>query len=158
MTAKLNANATGNVLVATSKASFVSSIERYALADPSLAVTDEDWNQQPWLLATPGGTIDLLTGELSPAERSNLISCLTELAPTVTSDCPRWLAFLEQATAQDQEVIAFVQRWLSYCLAGLTRERALLFAYGPGGNGKGVVGRRGSSSSMRRCGRTTRCG
>jgi len=138
-TAKLNANATAKVGVATGKAAFSAAVERFVQADPTLAVTDADWNQHPWLLATPDGTVDLRTGVLAEAERHNLLSHATAIGPSATTACPVWLAFLNQATANDPEVIAFIQRWLGYCLSGITREHALLFVYGPGGNGKGVM-------------------
>jgi putative DNA primase/helicase len=41
--------------------------------------------------------------------------------------------------AGDAELIAFIQRMLGYALTGDTREHALFFLYGPGGNGKGVL-------------------
>ena len=53
-------------------------------------------------------------------------------------DCPQWLAFLEQVTAGDTGLIRFLKQWCGYCLTGDIGEHALLFAHGPGGNGKGV--------------------
>ena len=35
-------------------------------------------------------------------------------------------------------MIGFLRRWCGYSLTGLTREHALIFLYGPGGNGKSV--------------------
>jgi putative DNA primase/helicase len=55
-----------------------------------------------------------------------------------TTGCSRWLQFLEEATAGDRELIRFLQQWCGLCLTGITREHALLFVYGPGGNGKSV--------------------
>src|SRR5207302_9636010 len=37
------------------------------------------------------------------------------------------------------ELVRYLQRWIGYCLTGLTREHALMFMYGPGGNGKSVL-------------------
>jgi P4 family phage/plasmid primase-like protien len=139
MTAKLNDKATPRIKAATSRASFASAVERFALADPRLAVTETDWNTDPWLLATPGGTVDLRSGQLTPAAQGYLISRATAVTPSGSASCPSWLAFLDQATGSDVEVIAFLQRWLGYCLTGITREHSLLFVYGPGGNGKGVL-------------------
>ncbi|WP_249208706.1 phage/plasmid primase, P4 family [Acetobacter okinawensis] len=34
--------------------------------------------------------------------------------------------------------MTFLKRWCGYCLTGDTREHALVFGYGPGGNGKSV--------------------
>jgi P4 family phage/plasmid primase-like protien len=61
------------------------------------------------------------------------------VAPADRADCPAWRSFLEQATAGDRELMGFLQRWFGYCLTGVTGEHALLFVYGPGGNGKGVL-------------------
>jgi putative DNA primase/helicase len=49
-----------------------------------------------------------------------------------------WLKFLIEATGGNQELIRFLQQWLGYCLTGSIREHALIFVYGPGGNGKTV--------------------
>ncbi|MFT8246961.1 phage/plasmid primase, P4 family [Roseomonas sp. BN140053] len=127
------------VAVAAGKASFASGVERFALADPAVAVTSAVWDADPWLLGTPGGTVDLRTGELRPARPADHISRSAAITPADTASCPAWLAFLDQATGGDQELIAFLQRWLGYCLTGITSEHALLFVYGPGGNGKGVL-------------------
>jgi putative DNA primase/helicase len=54
-------------------------------------------------------------------------------------ECPRWLTFLDEATGKDVELIGFLQRWCGYCLTGDIREHALVFCYGPGGNGKTVM-------------------
>lgn len=35
-------------------------------------------------------------------------------------------------------MVEFLRRWCGYCLTGETREHALIFLYGPGGNGKSV--------------------
>jgi len=41
-----------------------------------------------------------------------------------------------EATCNDRALIGFLQRWCGYCLTGDTSEHALVFCYGPGGNGK----------------------
>jgi putative DNA primase/helicase len=46
---------------------------------------------------------------------------------------------VEQSLGGDEEAIRFLQQWMGYCLTGLTTEHALLFLYGPGGNGKSVA-------------------
>jgi len=48
------------------------------------------------------------------------------------------LRFLDEATNGDADMVGFLQRWCGYCLTGDTREHALIFLYGPGGNGKSV--------------------
>ncbi len=114
-------------------------VERFAQADRAFARTSDEWNRDPWLLGTPGGTVDLRTGVLRPARQEDHISRGAAVAPADRADCPLWLSFLEQATAGDRALVGFLQRWFGYCLTGVTGEHALLFVYGPGGNGKGVL-------------------
>ncbi|KAB1071513.1 phage/plasmid primase, P4 family [Methylobacterium planeticum] len=121
-----------------SKTSFASGVERFCRADPTFAVTAEVWDSDPWLLGTPGGTVDLRTGELRAADQAEHITKLTAITPAETPDCPLWLAFLDQATGSDGGLIRFLRQWCGYALTGLTREHALVFVYGPGGNGKSV--------------------
>jgi putative DNA primase/helicase len=123
----------------TGRSTFASGVERLAQADRALAVTSDVWDRDPWLLGTPGGTADLRTGRLRAALPDDLITRATAITPAAGVDCPSWLAFLDQATDSDADLIGFLKRWFGYCLTGLTREHALLFIYGPGGNGKGVL-------------------
>lgn len=120
------------------KVNFAGGVERFAQSDPALSTTSEAWDRDPLLLGTPGGTVDLRTGLLSAADPADAITKLTAVAPVASADCPRWRQFLEEATGGDAELVGFLQRWAGYCLTGLTREHALVFVYGPGGNGKSV--------------------
>ena len=61
---------------------------------------------------------------------------ITAVAPG--GDCPRWLQFLDEITGGNVELQQFLQRVAGYSLTGSTKEHALFFAYGTGGNGKGV--------------------
>ncbi|CUT15795.1 DNA primasehelicase phageassociated [Bradyrhizobium sp.] len=121
----------------TNKTSFASGIERFAKSDQRVAVMINYWDSNPWLLGTPGGTVDLQTGELREARQDDGITKCTAVAPN-NSGCPRWLRFLAETTGDDGELIRFLQQWCGYSLTGLTREHALVFVYGPGGNGKSV--------------------
>src|SRR5262249_22650608 len=121
----------------SSKVSFASGVEKFAQGDERIAVTIAYWDSDPWLLGTPGGTVDLRTGELRESRQDDGITKCTSVAPNNVG-CPLWLKFLDEATAGDQELIRFLKQWCGLCLTGVTREHALLFVYGPGGNGKSV--------------------
>jgi len=125
--------------LAAGKASFAGGVERFSQADPALAVTHQVWNSDPFLLGTPRGTVDLRTGYLTEPKQEDFISRKTSVVPSEEEDCPNFLEFLQQVTRKDKDVISFLKRWFGYCLTGDTREHALLFAWGPGGNGKGVL-------------------
>jgi putative DNA primase/helicase len=121
----------------TNKTSFAAGVERFAKVDPKLAVTADYWDADPWLLGTPGGTVDLRTGNLRDGFRDDGITKTTAVAP-LNLDCSLWLKFLRETTGNDAELIRFLQQWCGYALTGLTREHTLVFVYGPGGNGKSV--------------------
>jgi len=130
---------------AASKASFAAAVERYARSDRAFAVTADVWDRDPWLLGTPGGTVDLRTGRLRPADPDDMITRLTAVAPVPIEtfdperDCPLWMAFRRQALNDDAEAIRFLQQWFGYSLTAVTHEQALVFVYGPGGSGKGTA-------------------
>lgn len=119
------------------RASVARGVESFARSNPLVAVTHDAWDADPFLLGTPSGTVDLRTGRLHTPDPANQIAMLTTVSPD-DGDPVRWLQFLDQALGGDAEMIAFLRQWCGYCLTGKTSEHALLFAYGPGGNGKSV--------------------
>ena len=126
------------VILSSGKAAFAAGVERLAQSDRAFAVTADTWDRDPFLLGTPGGTVDLRTGKSRPAVREDYITKTVAIAPADTADCPLWLKFLNQACVSDAELIRFLQQWNGYSLTGSIEEHALLFGHGPGGNGKGV--------------------
>jgi P4 family phage/plasmid primase-like protien len=114
----------------------VASVERFARADRRHAATVGQWDADPWLLNTPAGVVDLRTGHVTPGSRQSYMTKITRVAPG--GACEAWHRFLHTATAGDGELIAFLQRMAGYCLTGSTRDHALFFVYGTGGNGKGT--------------------
>lgn len=119
------------------KSSFVAGAERFAKADPMHAVTADIWDNDPMLLGTPTGTINLRTGQQHRAKPEYMITRMTGCSPK--SGTPeKWITFLNEVTGDDQGVIDYLQRLFGYCLTGDISEQALAFFHGPGGNGKGV--------------------
>jgi putative DNA primase/helicase len=116
--------------------------EAFASAFQNISVEPDIWDRDPYLLGTPGGTVDLRTGELRPARQDDYITKLTAFAPADKGDettCPRWLKFVDEVTSGDAEVARFLQQWFGYGLTGNTAEQCLVFIFGPGRNGKGVL-------------------
>ena len=103
----------------------IAAIERLARSDPRTAATTDQWDADLWLLNTPGGVVNLRTGELRPANRENYCTKMTAVAPG--GECPLWLKFLDRVTDSDSDLAAFLQRICGYSLAGSTREEALFF-------------------------------
>jgi putative DNA primase/helicase len=144
---------------------FIAGAERLARSEPALAVSASRWDVDPWLLATPSGTVDLRvrpaartdltqkeTGgpwvaspearddeqDLLPADPAHGITRATAVAPADTASCPLWLRFLGETFGGDAELIAFVQRFCGYALTGSTIEQGFVYGWGFGGNGKSV--------------------
>ncbi|MET0364141.1 MAG: phage/plasmid primase, P4 family, partial [Sphingobium sp.] len=90
-----------------------------------------------FLLGTPGGTVNLRTGEMTPSSPTDFISKQTAITPE-HGEPVVWLKFLREALKADTALIRFIQQWVGYTLTGDTREHALAFIFGDGGNGKGV--------------------
>lgn len=117
------------------KASTAAAVERYARADRVFAMTGDEWDKDPWLLATPAGTVNLETGELREADPADLITRCTLVAPEEGE--PRlWRQFLAQVTQNDEELEQFLRQIGGIVTTGDIREECLFYFYGPGGSGK----------------------
>ena len=116
----------------------VAAVETLAKADRRLAATSDQWDADPWLLNTPGGVLDLRTGECRAARPDDYMTKMTAVAPS-GAGCPLFLEFINTICGSDAELIAYLQRSFGYALTGVTSEHALFFGYGTGANGKSVL-------------------
>jgi putative DNA primase/helicase len=116
----------------------VGGIERLAKSDRRFAATHDQWDTDPWLLNTPSGIIDLRTGAIRPARPEDYMTKITAVGPNPSCSTAVWTAFLGRITGGEPDLIAFHHRFLGYALTGITREHAMVFAYGTGANGKSV--------------------
>lgn len=124
------------IAIAIASAKTVAAVERLAKADRRHAATVGMWDADPWLLNTPGGVVDLRTGQIRAHRPADHVTKITAVSPE--GECPLWVSFLDRITGGDRDLRAFLQRVAGYSLTGITREHALFFGYGTGGNGKGV--------------------
>lgn len=100
------------------------------------------WDADPFLLGTPGGTVDLRSGELRHARPDDYITKAAAVAPAqVGTTAPLWMQYLETITQQNVELVSYLQRWIGYALTGSICEHAFAFGHGTGANGKGVFTR-----------------
>jgi putative DNA primase/helicase len=125
------------IAAAIASAKTVAAVERLAKADRRLAATVDQWDADPWLLNTPGGGVDLRTGNMVPLQPCQYFTKVTAVTPG--GICPLFMKFLATITDNDQALQAYLQRVLGYSLTGLTNEHSLFFGYGTGANGKGVL-------------------
>ncbi|MFY0690770.1 MAG: hypothetical protein JXR14_02475 [Paracoccaceae bacterium] len=120
------------------RASFISGVEKLSRTDPQLVSDTGTWDADPFLLGTPGKTIDLHTGLARDPSPRDFITRQTLVTPVEEAECPVWTQFLHETTGADVKFLRFIQQFCGYCLTGDTSEHALLFIHGPGGNGKSV--------------------
>jgi len=114
----------------------VAAVERLSKADRRIAATAEQWDGDPWLLNTPGGVVDLRTGNIRPSLPSDYMTKVTGVTPDGRCPIPTWLRFLDRTAGGNAELVDFLQRMSGYALTGVTSEHALFFIYGTGANGK----------------------
>ena len=117
----------------------VTAVESLARSNCASVARSDAFDADRLLLGTPGGTVDLRTGQLRPAMRNDMITKLTACAPADPGSRPHlWLTFLTEIFGGDAELVSFMQRAAGYALTGLTTEHKLLFLHGTGRNGKSV--------------------
>jgi len=108
--------------------------------DPRFVISTNQLDSDPLILNTESGVIDLKTLEIENQTPEMYLTKTTGYAYDPMAKCPRFLVFLNEIFAGDQELILYVQRLMGYCLTGLTREKSFYIFYGPeGDNGKSVL-------------------
>lgn len=119
-------------------ASTVNAVLSLARSDSSLNVAADAWDANGDQLNTPGGMVDLRTGEIRRTLANDLVTKITSTAPEA-GPALTWQRFLFEVFEGDTEVIAFLQVLLGYYLTGCTREHKVFFCYGKGANGKSTL-------------------
>ncbi len=111
-----------------------------ASTQPGLALSGDEWDRDPWLLAVKNGVLDLRTGELRAGAPGDYLRIQ---APTAwqgsDAPAPRWERFLQEVFDGDAELVAFMQRLLGYAMTGLATEHMLPILWGKGRNGKDTL-------------------
>lgn len=87
-------------------------------------------------LNTPGGVINLKTGEIHEHNPEHYFTKMTAVDASSHADCPRWLHFLDDIFDGDKDLIRYIQKAVGYSLTGSTAEQCAFFLLGTGKNGK----------------------
>jgi putative DNA primase/helicase len=119
----------------------VAALERLCRSMPSFLAQSRLFDANPFLLGTPGGTIDLRTGEMQPASPEDYITTITLVTPAKpgTKLGRLFKKFLADVTSGDADFEKTLQQWFGISAQGTSRDQRVLFLYGAGGNGKGVL-------------------
>ena len=112
-------------------------IESMCKADRYHAANIDQWDDDDDIINTTSGIVNLKNGSLLPHDPEKHCTKITSAGPE--GDCPTWCKFLDEITGNDSELVKYIQRVFGYSLTGSTKEHALIFFYGTGGNGKGTM-------------------
>jgi P4 family phage/plasmid primase-like protien len=124
--------------VQSEQASRIAAMLSLARSEPGIAIRPDDLDRDSWLLNCHNGTIDLTTGELSPHQRTDLITRCLSLDYDPAATCPHWESFLERIMDGNRDLVTFIQRAVGYTITGSTAERCMFILHGVGKNGKTV--------------------
>lgn len=109
------------------------------VASPKLSIAVEKLDADPFLLNTPGGTIDLRMGASGMREHSAADYITKVTRGSMHEDVQGrqlWMQTLEDTFKGDQAIIDYVQLLCGLMLLGSVKQEGLIIAYGCGANGK----------------------
>ena len=101
-----------------------------------IAVTGDEWDNDPMLFGVQNGVIDLRTGELRAGRPDDNITAVSPVVYDPNAECPEWEKFMQDIFASNPELASYLQRVIGYALTGITSEQAFWILYGEGANGK----------------------
>lgn len=107
---------------------------------PGISIHTNELDTDPYLLGTPGGVVELRTGQLRPGRPEDLISRATTVTPEFGPVPQLWTDFLNTTFSADQDRIDYIRRIFGLAVIGEVREHILPLFYGPlGHNGKSTL-------------------
>lgn len=122
------------------RASFISGVEILMKSSRIFAVHGSRFDQDNFLLNTPGGTYNLRNPfDLKPHDPLDLITHITRVNPSEANG-GLFHKFLDQITVNDKELQEFLQVSLGAMLSGAIEDHWIMFWVGSGRNGKNVLG------------------
>ena len=103
---------------------------------PSLITEANNLDRDTMFFNCLNGTLDLRTGILQFYNPDHLITRISNIEYDPNAECPQFIKFITWAMQDNEELVAYLQRWIGYCLTGDTSEQKLNYWYGTGSNGK----------------------
>jgi putative DNA primase/helicase len=117
---------------------YINAIMNLATSDARIVTPIAYFDARADVLNTPGGLVNLRTGEMTPPSPDNLVMRSASVSPQA-GPTPRWDKFLHETFGADQSLIDFVQRALGMSLLGAQPEQLFLYLHGEGANGKDTL-------------------
>lgn len=111
-----------------------------AQAQAEIALTGDELDRDPWIVAAANVVVDLRTGQPRPGRPEDYLVYQLGTHHNSTARCPMFEAFLEQVFEGNGKMVAFLQRLVGYMLTGSTKEQVFVCFHGEtGANGKSVL-------------------
>jgi putative DNA primase/helicase len=101
---------------------------------PRVVVELNELDKDGWLYNCANGTIDLLTGQLLPHRKDDLITVCVPITYDPAAECPKWLPFLDYITDHNTELQSYLKKAVGYTLTGEIKEQIFFDCYGEQGN------------------------
>lgn len=103
------------------------------LADPMM------FDQDPWLLNTQGGLVDLKAGAIRPHDPEAMCSMICDADPSIPANSDRWGDFLRAVTCDDPELQHYLQVLFGMAAVGKVYQEGIAIFFGGGSNGKSTL-------------------
>ncbi|KAA1285624.1 phage/plasmid primase, P4 family [Alcaligenes faecalis] len=104
---------------------------------------DKVMEADPWVLATPNGEVNLITGALEVGNPASSQTRCAGVAYDPDAKALEWERFVQDiftvSGTPQPHLERYLQRWSGYILTGSVREEKMLCVFGPGANGKSVL-------------------
>jgi len=107
-----------------------------AESEPNMTIEPDALDRDLFLLNCANGTIDLRTGSIRKADRTDFITRCLSVNFNPDATCPKWEKFLDRIMGGKQGLVAFLHRAIGYSLTGSTMEQCLFILHGPTKTGK----------------------
>ncbi|MEQ6898987.1 phage/plasmid primase, P4 family [Microbacterium sp. KR10-403] len=112
---------------------------RLARTVPGMRVSAAQFDRHPWQLNTPGGVVNLRTGEIAAATSGLFHSKQTAVTPDAGMPTPLWDRFMQTTFQSNPHLERYVKQLAGVSAVGEVIEHVLPFLHGAGQNGKTVL-------------------
>lgn len=124
---------------ACERQAFASAVAKGLAGEEGIAVSSEDFDNNPDLFAVPNGVVDLQTGALLPSNPAYLMTRVAACNYDPEAKAPWFEKTVREAFRGNEENISFFQRLMGYAILGRPNERVMVVPIGKGKNGKSTI-------------------
>lgn len=126
-------------LIGFERAARLSAILSLASTEPRLVRPLSDFDADPFTFNTPGGLVDLRTGEIVPHDSRQFVTKLAGASPDFEAPAPMFEQFMREITDDRRELAEWIIARMGYTLTADTSLQDFEVRIGTGANGKGVL-------------------